>query len=232
MNENAAATPNLVAKDELLPPLPPRVSTVDQAASVLRVQIAAGRLPPGTRLREEHVADSLSISRNTVREVFRLLAHERLVDHIAHRGVHVRRMGVDDIRALYRTRRLVEPLGLRAAITDAQVRSVMRTAVDRAAAAAAANDWYAVGTEDIAFHRALMDGCRSVHLATMTEQLLAELRLAFLQLPDPEVLHRPFLARNHRILELIHDGDEAVVIADLDDYLTCSEALVLQSIDS
>ena len=73
----------------------------------------SGTTAPGTRLREEHVVESFAISRNTVREAFRLLAHEGLVDHVAYRGVHVRRMGADDVLALYRTRRLVEPLGLR-----------------------------------------------------------------------------------------------------------------------
>jgi DNA-binding GntR family transcriptional regulator len=42
---------------------------------VLRTQIAEGRLPPGTRLRETYVANAFAVSRNTVREVFRLLAH-------------------------------------------------------------------------------------------------------------------------------------------------------------
>ena len=112
MNEKAVVKPTVVDVDELLPPLPPRPSTAEHAASVLRGQIAQGRLP-GTRLREEHVVESFAISRNTVREAFRLLAHEGLVDHVAYRGVHVRRMGADDVLALYRTRRLVEPLGLR-----------------------------------------------------------------------------------------------------------------------
>jgi DNA-binding GntR family transcriptional regulator len=232
MKEKAAAQPNLLAEDNLLSPLPPRPSTAEHAASVLRVQIAEGRLPPGTRLREEHVAESLAISRNTVREVFRLLANERLIEHVAYRGVRVRRMGAEDIRALYRTRRLVEPLGLRAAIADAEVRAAMRAAIDGAAVAAGKNDWHTVGTGDIAFHRALMDGCHSVHLSAMAEQLLAELRLAFLQLPDPELLHRPYLARNHHLVDLLEAGDEAAVLAELDDYLTCSERDVMRSIDA
>ena len=61
-----------------------------------------------------------------------------------------------------------------------------------------------------------MAGCHSVHLATMTDPLLAELRLAFLQLPDHELLHWPFLGRNRRILGLVHDGDEAAVLTELE----------------
>src|SRR5690242_14473654 len=102
-NRGGAITARPGLTDDLngLPSLPPRPSTAEHAAAVLRDQIAAGRLPPGTRLREEQVAESFAISRNTVREVFRLLAHERLVEHVAYRGVHVRRMGADDIKAMY-----------------------------------------------------------------------------------------------------------------------------------
>lgn len=235
MKEKAIAKRTLVDEGELLPPLPPlppRPSTAEHAASVLRVQIAEGRLLPGTWLREEQVAESFAISRNTVREVFRLLGHERLVDHVANRGVHVRRMTSQDVSAMYRTRRLVEPLGLRAAIADAEVRAAMRAAVDRATVATEQNDWEKVGTEDVEFHRALMDGCHSVHLSAMFEQLLAELRLAFLLLPDPERLHGPYLAKNRRLLELVEAGDEAAAFADLDDHLTCSELDVLRSIEA
>lgn len=231
MNEKAITNRAFVDEVAVLPPLPPRPSTAEHAATVLRAQIAEGHLLPGIRLREEQVAESFAISRNTVREVFRLLAHERLVVHVANRGVHVRRLNSQDIRAMYRTRRLVEPLGARAAIADAEVRAAMRAAVDRATAAAEQNDWDKVGTEDIAFHRALMDGCRSVHLSTMFEQLLAELRLAFLLLPDRARLHRPYLAKNRRLLELVEAGDEAAVFAELDDYLTGSEFAVLRSIE-
>jgi DNA-binding GntR family transcriptional regulator len=215
-----------------LPSLPPRPSTAEHAASVLREQISAGRLQPGTRLREEQVAESFAISRNTVREVFRLLAHERLVDHVAYRGVHVRRMSADDIRAMYVTRRLVEPLGLAAALRDPEVRSAMREAVDTASAAAERQEWEQVGTGDIAFHRTLVDGCRSVHLSGMFEQLLAELRLAFLLLPDRQLLHRPYLARNRRLTDLVEAGEAAAAFDELADYLQSSERDVLQAIES
>lgn len=185
---------------------------------------------PGTRLREEHVAESFAISRNTVREVFRLLAHERLVEHVAYRGVHIRRIGPDDVRAMFTTRRLVEPLGLAAALTDPQVRQAMRNSVDDATQAAVRNDWLEVGTADIAFHRAVVQGCGSVHLSEMFEKLLAELRLAFLQLSYPEQLHRPYLARNLRLVHLVEANEKAKAFDELAGYLDSAERDVLLEI--
>lgn len=209
-------------------PVLSRRSTAEQAAAVLRSQITDGGLLPGTRLREEVVAESFSISRNTVREAFRLLAHERLVEHVAYRGVHIRRLGPADIAAMYRTRRIVEPLGIRAACADPSIRRALSETVDTARAAAAAGDWHRVGTSDIEFHRIVVDGCRSVHLSEMFEKLLAELRLAFLQLPDAQHLHRPYLDRNDSLLALIEAGDEAAAVIELQDYLTAAEQDVLE----
>lgn len=209
-----------------LPSLPRRASTAEAVAGALRAQISQGRILPGAQLREEHIAAALEVSRNTVREAFRLLAHERLVEHALHRGVFVRTVGPDGIRAMYRTRRLVEPLGLPTTATPAHVAS-LREIVTRGQAAAAASDWEGVGTADIDFHRGLVAAADSVHLASMFEGLLAELRLAFLQLPDRQALHEPFLARNARLLDLIEAGDIEAALTELDDYLTAAETQLL-----
>ena len=209
-----------------LPSLPRRASTAEAVAAVLRGQISEGRILPGAQLREEHLAAALEVSRNTVREAFRLLAHERLVEHALHRGVFVRTVGADGIRAMYRTRRLVEPLGLRAKATP-PLAATLRAIVTRGQAAADEGDWEAVGTADIDFHRALVSAAESIHLSSMFEGLLAELRLAFLQLPDRQALHEPFLARNARLLDLLEAGDLDAALAELDDYLTAAETQLL-----
>lgn len=214
-----------------LPAMPRRSSTAESAAELLRTQIANGRLQPGTKLREEHIAAALSISRNTVREAFRLLSHERLVDHTLHRGVFVRAVSAADIRAMYVTRRLVEPLGIRAcAASPADLRR-LREVVDAAEDAASRQDWAAVGTGDIAFHRTLMSACGSPHLSAMFERLLAELRLAFLQMSQHQGLHQPFLQRNRHLLELMEAGDREAALAELDDYLGSAERTLLDALE-
>jgi DNA-binding GntR family transcriptional regulator len=209
-----------------LPGLPKRSSTAEHAAETLRRQIADGKLPPGTRLREEAVAAAFDISRNTVREAFRLLAHERLVEHELHRGVHVRTLSAGDVRDIYTTRRLVQPLGVDAVIGDPTRLAALRERVDTATAAAGRGDWLTVGTADIDFHRVLVAGCGSAHVMAMFERVLAELRLAFLQLPDRE-LHLPYIERNRRIAELLAAGDRAGALAELRDYLDTAEQHVL-----
>jgi len=213
-----------------LPALPPRASTAEQAAQMLRTQITEGRLLPGTRLREEQVATAFAISRNTVREAFQLLAHEHLLDRAMHRGVHVRTVSAEDIRAMYATRRLVEPLAVDGAISDGALRGALRDIVDRADADAGRDDWEQAGTADIDFHRLLMSACHSGHLSTMFEQLLAELRLAFLLIPDRPTFHQPYIARNRRLVDLLDAGDRDIAVRELGDYLDAAERHLLGSV--
>jgi len=212
---------------DVLPALPRRWSTAESAAERLRRQISDGKLLPGTKLREEAVSAAFSISRNTVREAFRLLAHEQLVEHALHRGVFVRTVTTDQVRDLYRTRRLVQPLGIRAALDDAECRAAMSERVSAAMAAADRSDWDAVGTADIDFHRVMVACCRSTHIMSMFEQVLAELRLAFLQMPDRRNLHQPYVEGNRRIVELLTAGDGAGAAAELAAYLDAAEKHVL-----
>ncbi len=212
------------------PSLPPRSSTAEHAAQMLRSQIALGHLLPGTKLREERISAAFAVSRNTVREAFRLLAHERLVDHTLHRGVYVRTVSADDIRAVYRTRRLVEPLGVDAAIQNKTARLDLGKLVDAAEAAASRDEWDVVGTADIQFHRALMAGCGSSHICAMVEQLLAELRLAFLLMPDRRALHEPYVVRNRRLVTLLDTGDRNETLRELRDYLDTAERHLLDTL--
>lgn len=210
-----------------LPALPRRPSTAEHAAAALRSQIADGKLPPGTKLREEAVSAALSISRNTVREAFRLLAHERLVEHALHRGVYVRTVTADDVRDIYATRRLIQPLGIEAALGDSAVRDALAQRVATATAAAEREDWDAVGTADIDFHRVLVAACGSTHITAMFEHVLAELRLAFLLMPDHQNLHRPYIEGNRRIAGLLGAGDRGGALAELRTYLDTAERHLL-----
>ena len=91
------------------------------------------------------------------------------------------------------------------------VQTALRALVEAAGTAAERQDWDLVATCDIDFHRALISACNSTHLSTMFEHLLAELRLAFLLLPDRRALHEPYIIRNDRTEYL----DRVSALADI-----------------
>lgn len=64
---------------------------VERTAASIRSWIITGKARPGERLSEKAVADTLAVSRNTLREAFRVLTHENLLVQRPYAGVMVAR---------------------------------------------------------------------------------------------------------------------------------------------
>ena len=90
-----------------------------------------------------------------------------------------------------------------------------------------AGDWRGVGTANMEFHKAIVALADSERLNEMFSHLLAELRLAFGLLDDPEFLHAPYVDSNVKIIELFEAGQLQDAAAALGDYLVHSERIVL-----
>lgn len=184
-----------------------RASRAEQVADILRARIASGYFRPGERLAEDEITEALAVSRNTLREAFRLLGHERLLAHRLNRGVFVRRLDVADVADLYRVRRHVECSVVRAVTTVPDGLPRIADAVQEGERALAAQDWRGLGTANIRFHRELVALAASPRLDELMRGLLAELRLVFHVMDDPRWFHEPYLERNREILAPLGDGD-------------------------
>jgi len=68
-----------------------------QAYQALRERIISGEIYPGQHLVEVELATQLKVSRTPLREAFRLLAAEKLVEILPNRGVVVSRLSPDEI---------------------------------------------------------------------------------------------------------------------------------------
>ncbi|MFI9555605.1 GntR family transcriptional regulator [Nonomuraea endophytica] len=207
-----------------------RTSTAERVADILRDRIIEGFFEPGQRLSEESISEALGVSRNTLREAFRLLGHERLLDHRLNRGVFVRVLSAEDVADLYRVRRVLQDAAVRRRPTGAAL-AVIREAVADAEKSAAADDWRGVGTANIRFHQALVAMNGSPRLDETMRQLLAELRLVFHVMKNPRTFHEPFVVRNRKLLELIEAGRTDEAAGFLADYLDHAERLLVRAYD-
>ncbi len=199
----------------------------ERTAELLRRQIVEGELIPGQRLSEVALSESLGISRNTLREVFRLLTKEGLLTHAPNRGVSVAVPGIAAIIDIYRVRRLIECQALAQASPHHPALQRLRAAVAMALRCRESSDWRGVGTANMAFHEAIVELADSERLNTLFSQLLAELRLAFGLLNEAEFLHAPYVDRNQLIVELLEAGRQQEASAMLREYLEHSERTVL-----
>ncbi|WAZ20340.1 GntR family transcriptional regulator [Streptomyces cinnabarinus] len=184
-----------------------RTSTAERVSDILRARIAEGYFPPGTRLSEDSIGGALGVSRNTLRESFRLLTHERLLVHELNRGVFVRVLTVEDVEDIYRTRMLVECAVVRGLGEPPYGLGDLEGAVGEGQRAAREGDWNGVGTANIHFHRELVALAGSDRTDELMRSVFAELRLAFHVVDDPRRLHEPYLVRNLEILQALQGGD-------------------------
>ncbi|MEU1121410.1 MULTISPECIES: GntR family transcriptional regulator [unclassified Streptomyces] len=196
-----------------------RTSTAERVSDILRSRIAEGFFPPGTRLSEDSIGGALGVSRNTLREAFRLLTHERLLEHQLNRGVFVRVLTVEDVRDIYRTRRLVECAVVRGLGEPPYALDAVADAVAEGVRAAGDQRWRGVSTANIHFHRELVALAGSARTDELMRSVLAELRLAFHVVDDPRRLHEPYLERNKQILAALRSGDAGKAERLLADYL-------------
>ncbi|ALV27853.1 GntR family transcriptional regulator [Pannonibacter phragmitetus] len=199
----------------------------DVIAGRMRQKIIDGVLTPGSHLSEVQLCEAMQVSRNTLREVFRLLTKEGLLRHEANRGVFVVTPDMSTIVDIYRIRRLIECPALASAHPLHPAVARMQAAIDAARAHREAGEWLSVGSADIAFHSAIVELADSPRLSAFYAQVSAELRLVFGLLHDPEYLHGPYVDQNQIILGLLTAGDAKGAAAKLEAYLLQAERFIL-----
>ena len=206
-----------------------RVSVGDQVASVLRQRILNGELRPGSQLLEVPLAVSLGVSRNTMREGFRVLALEGLLTRNIHRGVSVAQLSLNDVREIYALRRMLEQSAVKAANhLRKETLEQLRMLVDRYEAAASAGDWIEAVGQDLQFHALLVRSLDNGRLEHFYQQVLSELRLGMV-LVDRSHDHPSRLTRVHRkIYQLIEAGKLKQCAAVLAKHLDDSESRLTQ----
>jgi DNA-binding GntR family transcriptional regulator len=205
-----------------------RTSTVERLADILRSRITEGYFKPGDRLPEDSIGKALEVSRNTLREAFRLLTHERLLVHELNRGVFVCKLTVEDLIDVYRVRKLVECGAVRGLSGRPPVGEMTRAVAD-GGEAMRAEDWRALGTANMVFHQGVAALAGSERVDELMRGVLAELRLHFHSMADPRRFHEPYLERNREILTVIESGDGPAADRLLHKYLDDSEHQLVEA---
>ncbi|NBR90966.1 MAG: GntR family transcriptional regulator [Rhodobacteraceae bacterium] len=83
--------------------------TADLVAADLERAIHEHRIPPGTKLGEDDLAEAYAISRTIVRAALLALSHRHLVELRRNRGAFVAQPSVREAREVFEARALLEP---------------------------------------------------------------------------------------------------------------------------
>lgn len=138
----------------------------------LRDDIAGGRLDPGARLDEQEIADRHGCSRTPVREAFRLLASERLVELRGRQGAVVRSISAQTLIEMFQVMGELEGLCARLAARRSTPAQNAGLQAIHARLEAAADDtvdaFYDINAE---FHEAIYEAANNAFLAEETRRL-------------------------------------------------------------
>ncbi|MBW8710023.1 MAG: GntR family transcriptional regulator [Mycobacterium sp.] len=193
-----------------LTPLTAPRSLAEDAAERIREQILSGGFRQGEHLVEAKIAEQLAISRGPVREAFKLLRAEGLLEEEPRRGTFVVSMSADDVRDSYGLRAALEG---RAARTLARERDpgaldTLRGLADGIDAAVSTGDPGAVSRADLALHQGLCELSGNARIVEVFDRYVPTLR-ALLRV-DGEVLGSlDEVSRQHRpLVEAIVAGNE------------------------
>jgi len=192
-----------------LEPLEVPRSLAEDAADRIREQILSGGFRQGEHLVESRIAQELNISRGPVREAFKLLRAEGLLQEEPRRGSFVVRLVPDDVREIYGLRAAIEGRAARtvAAHPDGEAAASLRVLLERIERAVEADDTADVFAADLAFHEELVCAAGNARLDEVFRRYVPTLR-ALLRLDEHVYRSLDDIAMEHRpLLEAIEEGD-------------------------
>jgi DNA-binding GntR family transcriptional regulator len=180
----------------------------DRVVTELRQAILSGRLKPGERLVEGHLADELGVSRNPVREAIRALASEGLIVVTARRGAAVATMTEQEARETIEVRALLEGQNARLAARrhDQEIIKRIAAVLNKGTAAVAARRFDQLFDLNQRFHSELAAAGQNTVLGELLLRLRERTAMLFAPM-DPARQARSW-EEHAAILRAIIDGDE------------------------
>jgi len=101
----------------------------DKIYELLRKRIFAGLYSAGEKLVETNIAREMQVSRTPVREAFRKLESEGLVEHVPRKGIFVKVLKKNDILEVYSIRIVLEGLASKSAAENIAQEEIIKLKV-------------------------------------------------------------------------------------------------------
>jgi DNA-binding GntR family transcriptional regulator len=182
---------------------PTRANWVD---AKLRREILSGALAPGTKLRAEHLAETLGVSPTPLREAFQRLAGEGLVVIEPQRGARVAPIDQHDALELYDLRILLEPIAMGESLAHTDAAHAEEVADAYTRLAGPFDDLAAALEAHRDFHLALLARCPNRRMLTLIGTLhdQSERYQAAVTITSPD---QPLVDNHRQLVDVFESGD-------------------------
>jgi DNA-binding GntR family transcriptional regulator len=181
----------------------------ERLAAWLREEILEERMAPGSRLVESELAACCGVSRVPLREAFRILAQEGLIELSQHKGATVRPLSETELRELFGVRSAIEAFAAAAAARNPASAVPLAVLVEQMREAVSGSDVSSYRHLAATFHEALVAAGGNELLAGMYSQI--RVRLRRYQAAMTRIPHLPgtSIAEHDAIVAAIAAGDGA-----------------------
>ena len=144
-----------------------------QIANVLKDGILTGKLKGGDQLLEDKLKHDFDVSRTPLREAFRVLEKEGLVEILPRKGTFVRRISRQDIEENFPVRAILEGLAARLAYANLAQQDIndMEEVFEYMKEAAQREDFIDYAKNHIAFHEIFINASNNETLIALLHNL-------------------------------------------------------------
>ena len=104
-------------------------SLADEIADIVRDRILKGEYEIGEKIKENQIASELKVSRTPIRDAFKQLENEGLIDYVPNRGCFAKGFTHQDVDDIYAVREALERLAVERAverITDKEIDEITK----------------------------------------------------------------------------------------------------------
>lgn len=135
--------------------------------NIIKEMIIKGDLKAGDKLNEVEIAEHLGVSATPVRETYRMLATEGLLEVIPYRGVFVREYTIEEIKEVYQCRKALENLAIELSYEKLD-KQKLEQLLKKVKSVNKNDDHYKIGND---IHNLILESAGNQKLLDLTEQL-------------------------------------------------------------
>jgi DNA-binding GntR family transcriptional regulator len=217
---------NLINDDEYLP-------LRDVVFNTLRQEILTGKLKPGERLMEIHLANKLGVSRTPIREAIRKLELEGLVIMIPRRGAEVAQITLKGLKDVMEVRRALDVLAIELACDrmSADDLEKLLEACENFNVAVKTKDTRRIAEADVEFHDIIVmstDNSRLIQLVNNLSEQMYRYRFEYLK---DEATHDTLKQEHFEMYQSITKKDKETAAKTVRKHIDNQEQAIIKQLE-
>ena len=196
-------------------------SLAEEVTEILRNRILQGEYEIGEKLTESKIAAELKVSRTPIRDAFRELEKEQLIEYVPNKGCFAKGFGAEDLLDIYEVRRVVEELAIRRVIRnmDDEMEEELRQQLERMRVYTDQKDYEKLLVANHEYHRMIYRLTGSRFIVRIMRTYTEYVQMARKETLKEESDLRDIYQEHEAIFRAVEARDEEAAVQAVGDHL-------------